>query len=208
MILLLVSIASFHLAFGNPVLPGAVNIETPPYDVVTKGTNYEVRFYHSQLWAQVDYTVDPSTNFNDKTSIGFEPLFQYITGKNDRQLNIPMTAPVVMQILTPNTGNRRMAFIMPASQFSTLDQLPKPNNPNVTIAAVNQPLLFACITFDMDLTSERVLAREAELRETTKADGIELVNERQYVRVGDYNPPWTLPWLRKNEICIALVSQI
>jgi hypothetical protein len=209
MIIFLVLIASFHLAFANPIsdLFGAINSETPPYDIVNKAAKYEVRRYRPQLWAQVDYTVDASTDFGDKSYIGFEPLFQYITGKNERQQKIPMTAPVIMQQLTPNTGNRRMAFIMPASQFSTLDQLPKPTNPNVTLVAVNQPLVFACIKFNMGITSKRVLAREAELRAATNTDGITLVNEQEVARVGGYNPPWTLPWFRTNEICIPSVNQ-
>jgi hypothetical protein len=209
MIIFLVFIASFHLVFANPIsgVFGAINIETPPYDIVIKGAKYEIRRYRPQLWAQVDYTVDASTDFGNKLSIGFEPLFQYITGKNERQQKIPMTAPVIMQQLTPNTGNRRMAFIMPASQFSSLNQLPKPTNSKVTLVAVNQPLLFACITFNMGITSKRVLAREAELRAATNTDGIDLVNEQEVVRVAGYNPPWTLPWFRKNEICIPTVNQ-
>jgi hypothetical protein len=209
MIIFLVLIASFHLVFANPIsgVFGAINRETPPYDIVIKGAKYEVRRYRPQLWAQVDYTVDPSTDFGDELYTGFKPLFQYITGKNERQQKIPMTTPVIMQQLTPNTGNRRMAFIMPASQFSSLNQLPKPTNSKVTLVAVNQPLVFACITFNMGITSKLVITREAELRAATNTDGIALVNEQEVVRVGGYNPPWTLPWFRTNEICIPTVNQ-
>jgi hypothetical protein len=100
-----------------------------------------------------------------------------------------------------------MAFIMPASEFSTLDQLPKPTDPTVQLVAVDQPLLLACIKFDMELTTKRVTAEEAELRQATKKDNIDLVDEREYVRVEDYNPPGTLPWLRRNDLCIPLVKQ-
>jgi len=209
MIIFLVFIASFHLAFANPIsdLFGAINSETPPYDIVNKAAKYEVRRYRPQLWAQVDYTVDASTDFGDKSYIGFEPLFQYITGKNERQQKIPMTAPVIMEQLASGSGRQRMAFIMPASQFSTLDQLPKPTNTSVKLVAVNEPLVLACIKFNMGLTSKRVAEREAELREATRADRIELINEREQVRVAVYNPPWTLPWFRTNEVCIPLANQ-
>ncbi|CAF0761169.1 unnamed protein product [Rotaria sp. Silwood1] len=203
------TIFSFHLAFANPLsqLFGTIDNETPPYDIVTKGAKYEVRRYHSQLWAQVDYTVDPSTDFGDKLSIGFQPLFQYITGKNERAQKIPMTVPVIMQQLDSDSGSRRMVFIMPASQFSTLDQLPKPTNVNVKLVAVNDPLLLACIKFNMGLTSKRVTAREVELRKAAENDQIQLINERASIRVGGYNPPWTLPWFRTNDLCIPLVNQ-
>jgi hypothetical protein len=59
----------------------------------------------------------------------------------------------------------------------------------------------------MGLTSKRVAEREAELREATRADRIELINEREQVRVAVYNPPWTLPWFRTNEVCIPLANQ-
>jgi hypothetical protein len=202
-------VASFHLALSNPLtnIFGAISSETPPFDVVTKGGKYEVRRYQPQLWAQFDYNVDASIAFGDQTSIGFEPLFQYITGKNEKQQKIPMTAPVIMEQLASGSGRQRMAFIMPASQFSTLDQLPKPTNTSVKLVAVNEPLVLACIKFNMGLTSKRVAEREAELREATRADRIELINEREQVRVAVYNPPWTLPWFRTNEVCIPLANQ-
>ncbi len=209
MILSFVLIASFHLALANPLssLVGTIEIETPPYDIVSKGDNYEVRRYHPQLWVQVDFVVDPATDFNDKESLGFEPIFQYISGANERKQKIPMTAPVVMEQFAGDSGHRRMAFIMPASEFSTLDQLPKPTDPTVQLVAVDQPLLLACIKFDMELTTKRVTAEEAELRQATKKDNIDLVDERESVRVEDYNTPWTLPWLRRNDLCIPLVKQ-
>jgi len=201
-----VLIVSFQLTLANPLtdLFGTIKSETLPFDIVSQGGSYEIRRYRSQLWAQFDYAVDASVDFGDKQSIGFEPLFQYITGKNEGQQKIPMTAPVIMQQI--NTGLRRMAFIMPASQFSRLDQLPKPTN-NVTIVAVNQPLVLACIKFNMGITSKRIAAKEAELREATNTDNIELVNERESVRVAGYNPPWTLPWFRTNEVCVPLTNQ-
>jgi hypothetical protein len=209
MIMSLVLVASLHLAFANPTshVDGVIDSETPPFDVVAKGATYEVRRYYPEIWAQVEYTVDPSTDINDKSSIGFQPLFEYITGKNERQQKIPMTAPVVMQQLTADFTRRSMAFIMPASQFTRVDQLPKPTASDVTLVTVNQPLVLACITFNMETTTKRVAEKEAELREGTKGDGIDLVNDRASLRVGGYNPPWTPPELRKNEVCIPLVNQ-
>jgi hypothetical protein len=209
MIISFVLVAGLHLASANPLssLFGAIDSETPPYDVVTKGGKYEIRRYHPQLWAQVEYTVDASTDIGDKSTIGFQPLFEYITGKNEKQQKIPMTAPVIMEQLTTDFSRRLMAFIMPASQFSTLDQLPKPTNANVTLVAVNQPLVLACITFNMGITSKRVAAKEAELREATNGDRVGLIDDRASLRVAGYNPPWTLPWFRKNEVCIPLTNQ-
>ena len=208
-LVVLALIAGFQAALANPLsgLFGGVTSETPPFSIVSKGEKYEIRRYQSQLWAQVEYTVDPTTDFGDKTSSGFQPLFQYITGKNQREQKIPMTAPVIMQQSAPVSGQRRMAFIMPASQFTRLDQLPQPTDPNVKLVAVNAPLVLACSSFNMGLTSKRVAAREAELREATRTDRIELVSGFDTVRIGGYNPPWTLPWFRTNDVCIPLTNQ-
>lgn len=198
-----------QLIMANPVTSffGGVNVETPPFTIVSKGDNYEVRRYEPQLWAQVEYTVDPSTDFGDGSYVGFRPLFEYITGKNARKQKIPMTAPVVMQRLSMTTGKRRMAFIMPASLFKQLDQLPEPTNNNVQLVEVNQPLVLACKTFNMGINNKRLAEKEAELREKTATDLINLVTDVESIRVGGYNPPWTLPWFRTNELCIPLENQ-
>ena len=208
-IIILASIASFHAVSANPFtsLFGAINSETPPFTVISKGDKYEIRRYEPQLWAQVEYTVDPTTDFGDKTREGFQPLFKYISGQNSREQKIPMTAPVIMQQLSNGTGQRRMAFIMPASQFARLDQLPEPTNSNVQLVLVNQPLVLACTTFNMGINNKRIAEKEAKLREKTSGDRIELSDGIESVRIGGYNPPWTLPWLRTNELCIPLTNQ-
>lgn len=205
----LLVLVGLQLAWSNPIshLFGAIDSETPPFTVISKGGTYEVRRYEPQLWAYVDYTVDPSTDYGDKQSVGFQPLFQYITGANDKQQKIPMTAPVVMQQLNADTSRRRMVFIMPASQFTKLEQLPKPTDAAVRLVAVDEPLVLACVTFNMGISTKRVNTREQELRAAATADKLPLVAERESIRVGGYNPPWTLPWFRKNELCIPLVNQ-
>ena len=207
-VVVLALIAGLQAALANPIsaIFGGVSTETPPFSVISKNDKYEIRRYQPQLWAQVEYTVDASTDFGDKNSAGFQPLFQYISGKNQREQKIPMTAPVIMQQTAPVSGQRRMAFIMPASQFTRLDQLPQPTDTNVKLVTVDAPLVLACSTFNMGLTSKRVAAREGELRQAAQSDRIELVSGFDVVRVGGYNPPWTLPWFRTNDLCIPLTN--
>ena len=202
-------VVNFYAASANPVSKefGPINSEMPPYDVVSRSDKYEIRRYQPQLWAQVDYFANPSGAWSGQTSAGFMPLFQYITGSNERNEQIPMTAPVIMQKLADSTGQRRMAFIMPASRFTQLGQLPKPSDSNVKLVSVNDPLVFACIRFNMDLTTELLANREAELREAAKGDRVALVSAVESVRVGGYNPPRTAPELRTNDVCIPLVNQ-
>ncbi|CAF2381393.1 unnamed protein product [Rotaria sp. Silwood2] len=79
------TIASFHLAFANPLsqLFGTIDNEAPPFDIVSKGAKYAIRRYHLQLWAQVDCSVDPSTDFGDKLSTEFQPLFNTLQAKTN-----------------------------------------------------------------------------------------------------------------------------
>jgi hypothetical protein len=208
-LVVLALIAGLQASLANSLSAvfGGVNIETPPFSIVSKNDKYEIRRYQPQLWAQAEYTVDPSTDFGDKNSRGFQPLFQYISGKNQREQKIPMTAPVIMQQTAAVSGQRRMAFIMPASLFTRLDQLPQPKDTNVKLLTVDTPLVLACSSFNMGLTSKRVAAREAELRQAAQGDRVELLSGFDAVRVGGYNPPWTLPWFRTNDLCIPLTNQ-
>lgn len=203
-------IINVYVAMSAP-LPtgfGPINSEMPPFTVISRGANYEVRRYQPQLWAQVDYTIDPSIDPSQQTSLGFQYLFQYITGKNDRAEKIPMTAPVINQQLTGAAGQQRMAFIMPGSLFTRLDALPKPTDPKVQIVSVNDPMVFACITFNMKLNKDLVATKEAELRQAAAAANLVLVKEAEAVRVEAYNSPYVVPELRTNDICIPLANQM
>lgn len=208
-IIIVTCILNFHAISSSPVpkMYGAVTSEMPSYSIVALGPNYEIRRYGPQLWAQVDYTVDPNSDFSEKTSTGFQYLFQYITGSNERQEKIPMTAPVIMQQLDASTGRRRMAFIMPASLYSTRSQLPTPKDGNVKLVAVDQPAVFACTRFNMNITDKLLQATEAELRQAAALNDIVLLDGPESVRVGGYNPPGTLPVYRTNDICIPLANQ-
>ena len=132
--------------------------EQPPYTVLSKTSVYEIRQYNQQLWAQVEYSLPKNNDFDEGGSLGFWPLYQFITGANNLKQQIPMTAPVAMQLLAssdPATQIRRMAFIMPHSIFRTVDSLPTPTNPEVKLAVIDDVKPFACITFNMVMTTAK-----------------------------------------------------
>ena len=208
-VFLVAAMAVFHAASANPftALFGAIDNEVAPYGNVIKYSKFETRRYLPQLWAQVDYAVNSTEDFSEKSSAGFMPLFQYISGKNEKQQKIPMTAPVYMQRIANPPGQFRMAFVMPSSLFTKLEQMPKPTDSTVKIVAVTEPLTFSCITFNMGLNGKRAAEKEAELREAAAAAGTTLATGVDSVRIAGYNPPWTLPWFRTNEVCIPLAKQ-
>jgi len=181
--------------------------EQPPYTLILKTSAYEIRQYEQQLWAQVEYTLPKNKDFDEGGSIGFSPLFKFITGANNLKQQIPMTAPVAMQLLPssdPDTQTRTMAFIMPHSIFRTVASLPTPTDPEVKLAAIDDVKPFACITFNMVMTTARIQEKEAALRQAAAADGIKLVTDPAQIRYQAYDSPMVLPEKRTNDICIPL----
>ncbi|CAF1217627.1 unnamed protein product [Didymodactylos carnosus] len=182
-------------------------IEIPPYDVVTKKDLYEIRQYHKQVWAQYTYEVPLNTDFS-KVIKGFQPLYKYIAGNNEQKLKIAMTAPVVMkQKIGQSSILRLIAFIMSPSKFKSIDQLPKANDLNVKLVEADNIQQLACIRFNMNMNTRNNDKKEQELRAAATKDGVELLQEKAEVQYFGYNPPWTLPWFKRNEICIPIIVQ-
>jgi hypothetical protein len=102
-----------------------------------------------------------------------------------------MTAPVV-------TYGDKMSFIMP-KRYS-LESLPKPLSVPIDIDQVQRARV-AVIRFS-GFSSPKKMDEEAEkLLLVLKSNGIEIEGEPFMMR---YNPPWTLPFLRRNEVAIKV----
>jgi len=187
---------------------GGINVETPSYDVISKKDGYEIRRYHKLFLAQNTYQVPSDTDFSSKGGTGFFPLFRFISGNNDKQTKISMTAPVIMQETDGDKGVKRtMSFIMSPSTFNSLDQVPTAKDENIRIVEQTNAHDMACITFNMSMSTEKNAAKEKELREAAHRDGIQLSSNKNDVLYLGYNPPYTIPYFRKNEICIPIINQ-
>jgi hypothetical protein len=106
-----------------------------------------------------------------------------------------MTAPVTME---GSAGAWKMAFVMP-SKF-TMDTLPKPKNPNVTIKQMPAQQL-AVVTFSGWVDEEKLAVQTTRLNEWMAKNGLKSSGSVQLSR---YNPPWTLPFWRRNEVWVKL----
>jgi hypothetical protein len=106
-----------------------------------------------------------------------------------------MTAPVT----TEGSGNRwRMHFVMPSKY--TMATLPVPTDPRVTLREV-PPRQVAARTFSGFVTEARVSAETEALRAWMIERGLQADGPAQLAR---YNPPWSIPFLRRNEILIPV----
>jgi len=157
--------------------------EEPSYIILrTLEKAVEIRDYDPQIRA---------TSQMGQENRSFGVLSEYIFGNNDRNEQIGMTAPVV-------THWDKMSFIMPTRY--DLESLPKPINAQIEIDQVKRYKV-AVIRFS-GFTSPKKMDEEAEkLFMALKSNGIEIEGEPFLMR---YNPPWTLPFLRRNEVAVEV----
>ncbi len=165
-------------------------IETYPYRVDKTYAGFEVRTYAKANFIYV--TMDAKT-YAEGSSKGFRTLAGYIFGGNDREQQIAMTSPVVMNMDSDVT----MKFLVPA-QYS-LDELPKPSNGEVRFATENERTV-AAITFGGFANDQKILEHKDELFQRLAAEGIQ--HSGQWSFLG-YDPPFKL-FGRKNEVVVEV----
>jgi hypothetical protein len=150
----------------------------------------------------------------DAMSKGFGALADYIFGNNVSQSKVAMTSPVTQEtrasekvaMTTPvlqESGGTDVAgevvqFVMPSKY--TMETLPKPNNPAVTLAQ-RRERTYAVLKFSWRGKDEQMHKKEAELRRALVRDGVSVEGNAVYAR---YDPPWTLPIFRRNEVLLPI----
>jgi hypothetical protein len=152
----------------------------------------------------------------EASSKGFRLIADFIFGNNtaqsDKSEEISMTVPVSVKSsvekisMTAPVGVKRadsgwrVYFVMPR-QYS-LQTLPKPNNPQVSIKSI--PLQqFAVIRFSGLVDEEKMVLKLAELNRWIETKKLKAIGIPELAR---YNPPWTLPFLRRNELMVEVDS--
>lgn len=182
--------------------------EQPAYDVLVKEGAIEIRRYAPYVAA----TTEAEGSYESGRNVMFNRLAGYIFGENRKQEKIEMTAPVVAEKAEPEripmtapvvveqgAGTWRMSFMLPSRY--TLETAPVPTDPRVTIHEV-PPETLAVIRFSGPLEEAAV---EAHARTLSAWLG----ERSDYVAVGPhryagYDPPWAIPFLRRNEVMIPV----
>jgi hypothetical protein len=184
-------------------------IEQAKYTVIEKSDVFELRAYGPKILAETLV----SGALDEASSTGFRLIADYIFGNNTSTTSgnekISMTAPVT---ITPKSEKISMTapvsmeqsgeqwlmhFVMP-SQY-TLASLPKPNNPAVTLREV-PAINYAVICFSGFAGEDKIARKTADLLSWLNSKGITPIGKPELAR---YNPPWTLPFLRRNEIMVS-----
>ncbi|QWE18052.1 SOUL family heme-binding protein [Polynucleobacter corsicus] len=187
--------------------------EEPQFTVIEKSEPFELRTYAPQLVAEVKVEGDLDT----ASSQGFRLIAAFIFGQNQVSEKISMTAPVAIEAarstkiaMTVPVGIEAgkdsgkgsnqwvFSFVMPSEY--TMATLPKPLNPLVTIRELPAQRR-AAITFSGFYNEAKVLEKTKALEEWIKTKQWQVIGNPQFAR---YNPPWSIPFMRRNEILITV----
>lgn len=208
--------APYLLLSGLLLISGeTMAIEETSYTVLSQVEDFELRRYDEQLVAQTWVSGDQDTASRQ----GFKILADYIFGNNTapsgESSKISMTAPVTMQSdnlngqasqkiamtapvsMQQNNGKWRVQFTMP-SQY-TMQTLPKPNNPDVKIVQVPAQT-YGVIKFSGLAGSKKVAKKTETLKSWMQTQKLVITGTPELAR---YNPPWTLPFMRRNEVMMT-----
>ncbi|MCA6320998.1 MAG: heme-binding protein [Phenylobacterium sp.] len=198
--------------------------EQPPYEVVGRVGEAEIRRYAPQIAAEaiVEGPVEAARNE------GFRRVAGYIFGDNTTKAAVAMTAPVVQgretsggsqsiamtaPVVQARSGRSEsismtspvvqqpaggeswsIQFIMPSKY--TMATLPRPNDPRVRLVEI-PARTFAVVRFS-GLGRQEAVARHEKVLDAA-------LSGSAWRASGDavtwyYDPPWTLPFMRRNEV--------
>lgn len=204
---------------------GKQTVAEPPFELLlqrAKGsveTAYEIRRYGERFVAEASYTGDDNSPF--RLLAGYIGVFG--DPQNEASESIDMTAPVMMHhekkggeaidMTAPvmrkenQQGEKIMQFVLP-EKYDEISKIPKPTNPKVHIREI-PPTVGAVHRYSGSMDDTHSQATAMALREQLKKDGVDLSESyvmQEYQFMG-YNPPFTLPMFRRNEVWIELSKE-
>ena len=209
------------LIFGLLCTGHAMAIEEPKYEIIQADGNFEIRKYAPILIAETLIEGD----MDEASNKGFRLIADFIFGNNqlaDSNTNskiamtapvtvepisqkIAMTAPVTVELQASESNMQaakkwRIHFVMP-SQY-TLASIPKPKNAAITLKEVPSKI-FLVYSYSWLNTLSRVQTKTEEALEWANRKGLKVIGAPQLSR---YDPPWTLPMFKRNEIMIEIAA--
>jgi hypothetical protein len=186
-----------------------MSVEETPYRIAFKVGVCEVRDYPALLAAEVSVKGSRQASINS----GFRLLAGYIFGANTTKKKIAMTAPIIqvpkasetIAMTAPVTQTALgdswvVRFIMPKGY--TIETLPIPDNPEVRLITLSARkvavIRFSGLGQEADIKTQTLKLKAFIDRHKLWASGP--------VTLARYDPPWTLWFMRRNELIVALVA--
>jgi effector-binding domain-containing protein len=190
-----------------------VGTEEPAHTTERITDRVELRHYGPRIAAETTVAADEDA----ARSEGFRRLAGYIFGRNHREDSIAMTAPVAQT--AERSGGQKIAMTAPVAQAAeatdvgegwvikffmpsecTMETLPKPDDDRVRLTEIPAETV-AALRFSGDRSPAAVANYSSRLLDTLRDNGIETTGD---VAAWFYDPPWTLPFRRRNEVVVPV----
>lgn len=110
-----------------------------------------------------------------------------------------MTAPVLESNMTESF--HKVSFVMPKAVSKS--NLPKPNDERVLLEQIEKET-FLAISFSGRWTESNWQNYQEKLSAYANKEKISIAPP--FIRT-KYNPPWSIPFIRKNEVLLKIASQ-
>jgi hypothetical protein len=199
-----IALLAIAAATAGPIMS---RVEQPEYKVTSSQGSIELREYGAMIVAEAEVKGERKAAITE----GFRLIAAYIFGANKPSAKISMTAPVQQQakqtiaMTAPVTqkasdGDWTVSFIMPKGW--SMDTLPTPTNKRVKLVPVPDKKMVV-IRFSGTADDRSIATKTAELRKYAADHTLSVIGEPV---LAFYNPPWTLPFLRRNEIILGLAA--
>lgn len=186
---------------------GVSSVETLDYKILAEEDNFTIRQYEEYWVARTTSEGD----YQESSNKGFSRLFRYISGQNSQEEKISMTSPVLQQeqgkkiaMTSPVIQQKKndgwvMEFVLPA-KYTTDSPPPQPLDPQISVIQV-PGYTAAALRYSGNLGAEKFKQKTKEL--------LDIITRRDLQAVGapfsaGYNPPWTLPFLKRNEVLVVV----
>lgn len=185
---------------------GIRTADEPKYQVLNDYGHIQIRHYPALVVAQTEVNGD----YKNSSNQAFQRLTGYIFGNNKKQQKMAMTAPVIreqeaetMAMTAPVIQQKSgpvwlMAFVLPSGY--SVSTAPAPLDPAVVIKEIPGKKV-AVIQYSGSLTEQGIEEKSEALKNWLKKQGYEAISPS---RSAAYDPPWTLPFLRRNEVHIDI----
>jgi len=196
------------MSFGG----AAMSYEEPNYTTVYEKDGVEYRQYDSYLVSET--VIKNARNSDAAGSEGFKRLFRYITGANTMGSKVSMTAPVMQGSSEPAKSEKiamtvpvqqsesadgwRVSFMLPSEY--TLQTAPQPTDSRVYVREVPARLV-AVRQFSGRWTESNFNEQSARLENQVSDSNLNALGE---VERAAYNSPFSLPFMRRNEVMLAV----
>lgn len=183
----------------------------PRYDLVVDEEHVQVRKYHSYSVAKLKIDSDEEDQSRESA---YMRLLSYLLGKNSRSEKLAAMAPLFQEDVTarvnallqlasnydPAKKSFQVSVILPS--HTSVEDAPLPLDTDIKIEKV-RPHLTAVLKFS-GFCGRRKRERLAKYLSLWMHDlGY---SAKSAPRVAKYNPPFTLPFLRRNEIHIDVMK--